>query len=112
MRRFASPASLRLTPLPALAYELTDASPGQDMVLTHEALADGGLLLQWHVNAALYTQETAAGWFDALRGWAVWLAEDAERASEALPALLPREAALLESWEQGRESRSPCAGLS
>ena len=26
------------------------------MVLIHEALADGGLLLQWHVNAALYTR--------------------------------------------------------
>ena len=54
-----SAASLRLAPISAPDYELTDASPGQDMVLIHEALADGGLLLQWHVNAALYTRETA-----------------------------------------------------
>lgn len=84
-----------------IAYELSDASPGQDMVLIHEALADGGLLLQWHVNAALYTRETAQHWFEALSGWAVWLAQDPLRARQPLPSLLPREAALLENWEQG-----------
>ncbi len=98
--RTAAP-SLRLTRLPALDYELSDASPGPDMVLTHEALADGGLLLQWHVNAALYTRETASYWFDGLRGWAVWLVENRQRSNNALPSLLPREAAMLEGWEQG-----------
>ncbi|PKU22236.1 non-ribosomal peptide synthetase [Telmatospirillum siberiense] len=91
----------------AIAYELSDASPGQDMVLIHEALADGGLLLQWHVNAALYGRETARHWFEALRGWALWLAEDPLRADEPLPALLPREAALLENWEQGPQAERP-----
>jgi amino acid adenylation domain-containing protein/thioester reductase-like protein len=106
-----SKGSLRLSPLSAPAYELTGASPGQDMVLIHECLADGGLLLQWHVNAALYTRETAKSWFDALSDWAVWLAEDRERASEALPWLLPREAALLEGWEQGAKACRPRLGF-
>jgi len=113
--RGPAPASLRLVRASRLgegsaetvAYELTDASPGPDMVLTHEGLADGGLLLQWHVNAALFTRETAECWFDGLRGWAVWLAEDRQRAQEPLPALLPREAALLESWERGAQVVRP-----
>lgn len=96
-----APASLRLARVPAPEYERTDAAPGLDMVLTHEAMTDGGLLLQWHVNAALYTRETASCWFDSLRGWAVWLAEDRRRAQEALPSLLPREASMLEGWEYG-----------
>jgi len=90
-----------------VAYELTAASPGQDMVLTHQGLADGGLLLQWHVNASLYTKETASYWFDGLRGWAVWLAEDLGRAQEPLPSLLPREATLLEGWEHGAQVVRP-----
>jgi amino acid adenylation domain-containing protein/thioester reductase-like protein len=106
-----SAASPRLAPMPAPAYELTDASPGQDMVLTHEALADGGLLLQWHVNAALYGAETARAWFEALRGWAEWLANDPARAQEALPALLPGEATLLEGWEQGAKVGRPALRL-
>jgi len=89
------------------AYELTDASPGPDMVLIHEGLAGGGLLLLWHVNAALYTRETASHWFDGLRGWAVWLAEDRRRAQEPLPVLLPAEAALLETWELGPPAARP-----
>ena len=91
----------------AIAYELTDASPGEDMVLIHENLADGTLLLKWNVNAAVYARETAENWFAALRGWAAWLAEDIQRAPEALPSLLPREAALLESWEQGAKADRP-----
>ncbi len=102
-----SAATPRLAPIPPPAYELTDASPGQDMVLIHEALADGGLLLQWHVNAALYGPETAKLWFEALRGWAEWLANDRARAQDALPALLPGEAALLEGWEQGAKIGRP-----
>jgi len=104
-------ASLRLAPFPAPAYELTGASPGQDMVLIHETLADGGLLLQWHVNAALYTRETAECWFAALTGWADWLAEDRDRANDPFPALLPREAALLDSWEQGAKITRPELGF-
>ena len=97
----------RLAPLSAPAYELTDASPGQDMVLVHESLADGGLLLQWHVNAAIYSEETARFWFEALCGWAVWLGNDRQRASEPLPRLLPCEAELLAGWEQGAKEDRP-----
>jgi amino acid adenylation domain-containing protein/thioester reductase-like protein len=108
----ASPRLIRASRLgegsaETVAYELTDASPGPDMVLIHEGLADGGLLLLWHVNAALYTRETASGWFDGLCGWAEWLAQNRPRAQEALPALLPREAALLEGWEQGEKVARP-----
>jgi amino acid adenylation domain-containing protein/thioester reductase-like protein len=111
----SAPVSLRLTRVSvqalgragAVEYEHTDAAPGPDMVLTHAGLDDGGLLLQWHVNAALYTRETASRWFDGLRGWAVWLAEDRRRAQETLPSLLPGEAALLEGWEQGAKVARP-----
>jgi amino acid adenylation domain-containing protein/thioester reductase-like protein len=104
-----SAAALRLAPISAPAYELTGASPGQDMVLSHEALPGGDLLLQWHVNAAIYTRETAGSWFRSLCGWAEWLAlENAdEPARIALPALLPHESALLEEWEQGAKVARP-----
>jgi amino acid adenylation domain-containing protein/thioester reductase-like protein len=106
-----STASLRLAPLAAPAYELTGASPGQDMVLTHESLADGGLLLQWNVNAAIYTRENAESWFASLRDWASWLTEDRGRASESFPDLLPREALLLELWEHGSRIPRPALGF-
>jgi amino acid adenylation domain-containing protein/thioester reductase-like protein len=76
-------------------------SPVEDMRLHYESVPDGGLLLEWHVNAALYTRETAASWFEALTAWAEWLAEDPARAEHAPPDLLPREAAMLAGWEQG-----------
>ncbi len=104
-------ASLRLATLSAPAYELTSASPGQDMVLIHQCQADGGLLLQWHVNAALYTKETAKFWFEALRDWATWLAQNRERTSDVLPGLLPREGALLEGFEQGAKVIRPTLGF-
>jgi amino acid adenylation domain-containing protein/thioester reductase-like protein len=100
-------ASLRLNRLSASSYELTDASPGQDMVLIHEDQADGSLLLQWQVNATLFTRDTAKCWFEALSGWAVWLAEDRQRARGALPGLLPLEAKLLEGWEQAAKAPRP-----
>ena len=102
-----APASTRLVRAQPDAYERTGASPGQDMVLIHEALPDGGLLLQWHVNAAVYSRETAAAWFESLSGWAAWLAGEAGRAREAMPFLLPREAALLETREQGAKTPRP-----
>ena len=92
----------------SVAYEHTETSPGQDMVLSHEVLPDGSLLLQWHVNAAIYSRQTASCWFEALRGWAAWLAEDPLRAKLPLPRLLPREAALLEIWEPGATVDRPC----
>ncbi|MBP2291311.1 non-ribosomal peptide synthetase [Azospirillum rugosum] len=97
--------ALRLARLTAagddVAYERTGHSPGQDMVLIHEGLPDGGLLLQWHVNAALYARDTAEAWLSALAGWARWLAEDAARADLAPPALLPEEQELLAAWDHG-----------
>ncbi|MFC5359298.1 amino acid adenylation domain-containing protein [Azospirillum himalayense] len=89
------------------AYERTGHSPGQDMVLIHEGLADGGLLLQWHVNAALYAKDTAERWFDALTGWARWLAGDATRAELTPPALLPEEETTLAAWEHGPAVERP-----
>ena len=106
-----SSGSLCLAAVSAPAYELTEISPGQDMVLVHEALADGGLLLQWQINAALYTRETAEYWFAALTGWARWLAENRERASAPLPAVLPSEAALLGDWERGAKVSRPGLGF-
>jgi len=104
----SAPASLRLTRRAGtVTYERTDASPTQDMVLIHEDQADGSLVLQWQANATLFGRETAMCWFEALSGWAVWLAEDCRRAQEALPGLLPREAALLEAWEQGTKIARP-----
>ncbi|MBB3264822.1 amino acid adenylation domain-containing protein/thioester reductase-like protein [Azospirillum sp. OGB3] len=90
-----------------LAYERTGHSPGQDMVLIHEGLADGGLLLQWHVNAALYAKDTAERWFDALAGWARWLGDDDARAEATPPALLPEEEATLAAWEYGTAAERP-----
>ncbi len=84
-----------------IEYEWSCWSHGQDLLLLHESLADGGLVLQWQANAALYAKETAENWFTALTGWTHWLAEDIERVHAPLPALLPREAALLARWEHG-----------
>ncbi len=98
--------------LERLAYEHTDASPGEDMVLIHEDLGASGLLLEWHVNSALYTRETAGLWLESLAGWAAWLAEDLERAREALPPLVPCEAALLEKWEDGAKLPRPALRFS
>jgi len=94
-------AGLRLGRVGAPSYERTDISPGQDMVLIHEGLGDGRLALQWHVNAAIFSRESAARWFDSLIGWARWLGEDIRRAESPLPPLLPDEAELLKRWDYG-----------
>lgn len=85
----------------SVSYEYTNASPGQDMVLIHEVLGKGDLLLQLHVNAAIYSEETALSWFTALAGWARWLACEPARAEHPLPKLLPEEEAQLSGWECG-----------
>lgn len=85
----------------SVSYERTDASPGQDMVLIHETMGDGTLILQLQLNAAIYTEETARNWFQALTAWARWLAEDPARAGQPLPRLLPAEEEQLARWEQG-----------
>jgi amino acid adenylation domain-containing protein/thioester reductase-like protein len=105
----SSPQLRRMSILPAppgpaglpTSYEHTCASPGEDMVLIHEDLAGGGLLLDWHVNAAIYTVNTARQWLDSLGAWALWLGQDPDRAALPLPALLPHEEAALALCEQG-----------
>jgi len=91
----------RLVRLDGAPYERTDASPGQDMVLTHEEAVDGGLVLQWHVNAALFRRDNAERWFESLIGWACWLGDETSRADAPLPPLLPAEAAWLKECEPG-----------
>ena len=92
----------RATTVPGtISYERTDASPGQDMVLIHENLKEGGLLLQLHVNAAIYSEESARIWMESLMGWAHWLAENPKHATQPLPPLLPEEKKLLAIREQG-----------
>ncbi len=102
--RFFTSAKRTIGPI---SYESTCASPGQDMVLIHENLQDGELLLQWHVNAAIYTEQTARLWLESLKGWAHWLAEKPEHAAEPLPDLLPEEERILSSWQQGEIVERP-----
>ena len=110
--RPSTEAALRLvrpdTPSEAILHEYVDRSPAQDMVLIHEEMSDGRLLLQWHVNATVYGQETGLTWFRALADWMRWLAKDTDdRASTMPPALLPEEEALLAVWEQGETIARP-----
>ncbi|NMW21196.1 MAG: amino acid adenylation domain-containing protein [Chlorobiaceae bacterium] len=88
-------------------YVHTDISPGQDMVLIHENQEGGELILQWHVNAALYSEESARIWLDALSGWARWLAADPLRSAQPLPQLLPEEETLLFDWGDGETVERP-----
>lgn len=101
------PLSARLMHRRSAAYEHWGTSPGEDMVLSHEILPDGKLLLQWHVNAAIYSRETAERWIGSLTGWATWLTEDLGRAETTLPGLLPQETAQLENWEYGPRIARP-----
>ncbi|MFV3127390.1 amino acid adenylation domain-containing protein [Niveispirillum sp. KHB5.9] len=91
----------RLLSLPrdGIAYEAMPNPPGQDMVLTHERLADGGLLLDWQMNAALYHADISRFWLEGLVETARWLA--AQGTDIDLPGLLPAERATLSGWEQG-----------
>lgn len=91
----------RLLPLPAdgIGYERMQNPPGQDMVLTHERLADGGLMLDWQTNAALYHADISRFWLEGLVGAARWLSAHGTQA--AMPALLPAQQQQLAGWEQG-----------
>ncbi|WP_219820931.1 condensation domain-containing protein, partial [Methylobacter tundripaludum] len=85
----------------AINYELSESSTSQDMVLTHEILADGKLMLQLQANSAIYSQETATAWLNSLQERAAWLGADLSRAQNPMPPLLPFEQQLLQKWEQG-----------
>jgi amino acid adenylation domain-containing protein/thioester reductase-like protein len=88
-------------------YALRPSGPPQDMVLVHEGQADGSLILQWHVNAAIYDKETAEVWIDSLAGWARFLAGGERLPDSPWPALLPDEERLLSGWEHGPALQPP-----
>ncbi|WP_417793250.1 amino acid adenylation domain-containing protein [Terasakiella pusilla] len=85
----------------ALDYEFTDWPPGQDMVLIHERQPDGSLLIETHVNAEVYSKDTAEQWFNSLVRWARYLGTQPKRSQSVLPALAPLEDTLLQGWEHG-----------
>ena len=85
----------------SITYEHTESSPMQDMVLVHELMPDGRLLMQLQVNSAIYNMDTARAWSESIFNWARWLGEDVSRAQAALPPLLPAEAARLAEFERG-----------
>jgi len=82
-------------------YELSESSTSQDMVLTHEIMADGKLMLQLQANSAIYSLETTTAWLNSLQELADWLAADLSRAQSPIPPLLPSERQVLQKWEQG-----------
>ena len=92
-------------------YELRVNGPAQDMVLVHEGQADGSLVLQWHVNAAIYERETAEVWINSIAGWARFLACGERLLESALPALLPEEESLLRGWEHGPTLPHPAPSI-
>lgn len=94
-----------------IRYQLRLNALAHDMVLVHEGQADGGLVLQWLVNAAIYDRETAAEWIDALTGWARELAGGKLDLDAPWPVLLPEEAARLATWERGAEVPHPAPSL-
>ena len=84
-----------------VSYELRRNAPAQDIVLVHEGLADGSIVLTWYVNAAIYTEDTAHTWFDSLIGWMRFLEKNHDNKGMELPLLLPEEEKLLEEWQKG-----------
>ena len=81
------------------------------MVLVHEGQADGSLILQWYVNAAIYEKETAEDWIDSLEGWARFLAGNERLPHTLRPALLPEEERRLADWEHGEVFPHPLPNL-
>ena len=81
-------------------YELMANPPGQDMVLTYQRLDDGGMLLDWQMNAALYHRDIGQFWIESLAQSVRWLAMPSPAATD-LPHLLPTEADTLAEWSVG-----------
>jgi amino acid adenylation domain-containing protein/thioester reductase-like protein len=96
---------------PSDEYEFTPWPPGQDMALIHERQNNGALMLEIHVNAEVYQRDSAQAWFDAIVGWAKWLAqnqiENPAQTQAPLPALLPQEITWLNRWQQGKIIERP-----
>ncbi|MEA1673116.1 non-ribosomal peptide synthetase, partial [Nitrospirillum sp. BR 11163] len=91
-----------------LHYELAPHGAGQDMALSHEALPDGGLVLKWQMNAAIYDADTAHQWLEGLLSLAAWLADQPALAGRVSSAL-PSEQALLARWQAGPVTFRPDA---
>ncbi|TWB71757.1 amino acid adenylation domain-containing protein, partial [Nitrospirillum amazonense] len=111
--RDAGQAATRLVRLSAVEaggihYELAPHGAGQDMALSHEALPDGGLVLKWQMNAAIYDVDTAYHWLKGLLDLAAWLA-DRPSMDGAVPTALPSEHALLGRWQAGSAAFRPDA---
>lgn len=83
----------------SLYYERMPNPPGQDMVLTYQRLENGGLLLDWQMNAALYHRDIAQFWLEGLAEAARALTTDASR--EEIPTVAAAEARQLASWGHG-----------
>ncbi|MDA3835148.1 MAG: amino acid adenylation domain-containing protein, partial [Spirochaetales bacterium] len=88
-------------------YEYTRVSPGQDMVFIHEIDEQGELILKLHVNAAIYTRETAQNRLESLAGWLYWFTGQPDRALEQIPRLLPGEEKRLAQLEYGEKVSRP-----
>lgn len=89
-----------------IRYERMPNPPGQDMVLTYQRLDDGGLLLDWQMNAAIYHADIAAFWMEGLADAAHWLAAHPAAGSE-LPSPSPAEWATLAGWSEGAAAPRP-----
>lgn len=115
------PSQIRLEPAAPFAdlalsqggihYELMPNPPGQDMVLTYQQLEDGGLLLDWQMNAALYHRDIAQFWFEGLAESARWLARRSATETD-LPDLFPAEAETLAGWGNGPSEPRPAETFS
>lgn len=92
-------------------YERLVNAPPQDMVLSHQAQANGSLVLHFCANAAIYEKETVGAWFDSLVGWAHFLTEGKRFPGSPLPLLLPQEELLLAQYEQGPKLPHPAPTL-
>lgn len=89
----------------SLHYERMPNPPGQDMVLTYQRLDDGGLLLDWQMNAALYHRDIAQFWLEGLADAARWLATHPTR--DEIPTIVTAQASQLTSWGDGGEIQRP-----
>lgn len=89
----------------SIHYERMPNPPGQDMVLTYQRLDDGGLLLDWQMNAALYHRDSAQFWIEGLADAARWLA--AHPTQEEIPAIAPVQQAQIAGWSKGAVAQRP-----
>jgi hypothetical protein len=112
----SSETGLRFTGIAApemetVSYELQRNAPPQDLVLVHEGQPDGGLVLTWYANAAIYTRDTASIWFDSLAGRMRFLGKNLHKEGTPLPLLLPQEEHWLSDWQKGPHRPLPATSF-